>query len=627
MPHITREAFVAQLERLQPLAESNPAAYRRRVQGWALLGYGFILLLLLGSVGLMGIVGWLTVVLGVGALAFKVLPALGFFLWKIGRSLLVKFDPPQGYTLSRAEAGPLLDLVQQQARALQAPAIHQVLLTSDYNAAAVQVPRLGALGWPRNYVVVGLPLLQTLSPTHAAAVVAHELGHLRGGHGRFGAWVYRVHYAWSQLVGQLEKSQQRSIFRHFTDWYVPHLNAWSHPLQRTAEFEADAAAARLTSAPAIAGALCVIAVRDSALDHLHWDVLLKQLAELPAPPTDAISRLLPVAKSAQLPATEEERLLTTAVGITPDPFDTHPTLGERLRALGQPASLPAPPTTTAAEAWFGTQLPQLAQTLDAQWAAERAEWWHERHGHLAKQRQRLHELEARRAAGETLPAEEAWQHADLTEDFVDAATALPLLRQLFDTPACEMVAKFAVGRILLGQDDPAGLPLLAEVVARDADFMGPSLALRQEYYQRLGDHAEAARLRTLHLQHADVMDEVLAERDGLVPSDTLLPHGLPAAALAAVRTLLATPAAGVSRAWLMRKELAHYAADKPFFVLLVLPTPGPHARTEPQKQAWVQQLANQLTMPGETLVVATGGAHAWLEKRAYDLEATEIMLW
>jgi Zn-dependent protease with chaperone function len=189
---MTHEAFAAQLERLLPLAQANPTAYRHRVRGWVLLGYGFIALLLLGSLGLMGSLLWLMLVVGAGGVILKLLIPLGYFVWKVLRSLWVKFDAPSGRRLSRTEAGPLYELVRTQARALRAPAVHQIILTDDYNAAAMQLPRLGLLGWPRNYVLVGLPLLQTLSPEQAAAVVAHELGHLRGGHGRFGALVYRV---------------------------------------------------------------------------------------------------------------------------------------------------------------------------------------------------------------------------------------------------------------------------------------------------------------------------------------------------------------------------------------------------------------------------------------------------
>jgi Zn-dependent protease with chaperone function len=178
---MTREEFVARLSHLQPMAEANPAGYRRRVWFWALLGYSFILLMLVGTVGLIALtigIGLFTRTIGV---IWKVVALLVVFAWKVLRSLWVRFEAPEGLPLTAAEAAPLLELLQQQTRALKAPRVHQVLLTDDFNAAAVQVPRLGILGWPRNYVLVGLPLLQALTPTQAAAVVGHELGHLRGG--------------------------------------------------------------------------------------------------------------------------------------------------------------------------------------------------------------------------------------------------------------------------------------------------------------------------------------------------------------------------------------------------------------------------------------------------------------
>jgi Zn-dependent protease with chaperone function len=218
-----------------------------RVQAWAWLGYGFIVLLLLGTVASMVGILSLLVFTTAFALILKVGAALGYFAWKIIRSLWVRFDEPTGRLLTPTEAAPLFALLAQQAHDMQAPAVHRVLLTSEFNAAIVQLPRLGVLGWPRNYLMVGLPLLQAMTADQAAAVVAHELGHLRGGHGRCGAGVYRVSQSWAQLLAQLERNDSGTWLRRFTNWYVPQFNAWSHPLRRTAEFEADAAAGRATS--------------------------------------------------------------------------------------------------------------------------------------------------------------------------------------------------------------------------------------------------------------------------------------------------------------------------------------------------------------------------------------------
>ena len=50
-----------------------------------------------------------------------------------------------------------------------------------------------------NYLTVGLPLLLAIDRPRILAVMAHEYGHLRGGHGRFAAWIYRTRLSWARL--------------------------------------------------------------------------------------------------------------------------------------------------------------------------------------------------------------------------------------------------------------------------------------------------------------------------------------------------------------------------------------------------------------------------------------------
>ena len=608
---MTREAFVARLEYLHPLAQANPGAYRWRVRLWALLGYGFILLLLLGTVGTMlGVLALLAMGTAVVVL-LKVGLLLGFFAWKIIRSLWVQFDPPQGRALTPAEAAPLFAELRQQARAMAAPPVHRVLLTTDFNAAIVQLPRLGVLGWPRNYLMVGLPLLQALSPEQAAAVVVHELGHLRGGHGKFSAWVYRVSQSWGQLLGQLESHGAGTWLSKFANWYVPRFNAWSHPLRRADEFEADAAAGRVTSPRALAQALCALVVRDSAIDKLHWDVLTVSIAAQPYPPTNAISRLLPLAKSARLDDATEDELLKTALAADPDVFDTHPVLLERLAALGQAAAVPVPPTITAAEAWFGPGLPVLAAELDTVWAFERQEFWQERHQFLSTQQARLRELAARCEAGETLSPDEAWEYADLTEDHASPADALPLFRSLFDDAEHGLGARFAAGRILTAQDDPVGLALLDEVMERLPAARASGLVLQQAYHQRRGDKDAARRLQAETLRHADRNDAAEAERNTLSRTDNFLPHGLGEEELVGLRTSLATFGDQIKRAWLLRKELTQFI-EHPLYVLVVEHKSG-RSVAENTSTVLINRVVETVKLPGQGFIVPLTKATDWLD--------------
>src|SRR4030095_76692 len=121
------------------------------------------------------------------------------------------------------------DLVREVETAVQSPHVHHIILTDDFNAAVVQIPRLGVFGWQKNYLLVGLPLMQALSPAQFRAVIAHELGHLSGNHGRFAGWIYRVRLTWVQLLTRLQQEGRHGsfIFERFINWYAPFFNAYS----------------------------------------------------------------------------------------------------------------------------------------------------------------------------------------------------------------------------------------------------------------------------------------------------------------------------------------------------------------------------------------------------------------
>ena len=199
--------------------------------------------------------------------------------------------------------------------------------------------------------------------------------------------------------------------------------------------------------------------------------------------------------------------------------------------------------------------------------------WKERHQALSVQQQRLRDLNARLETNEVLSGDEAWEHADLTEDHVSAAEALPLFRALFNDEQHGLGARFAVGRILTAQDDPAGLELLGEVMAREPNSRVMGLLLLAAYHQRRGDKAEARRLQTEQLRHADIVDLAVAECNTIRSTDQYQAHGLTAEQLIAFQAGPAVAEGRIQRAWLLRKEVAVFT-DHPLFVLLVDPVAG-----------------------------------------------------
>src|SRR5262245_29003654 len=261
---MTAEAWDLLVRRLEAKAKSEPRSYRLRVALLAALGYAVIAGALIVAVA--GLALSLLFAAREPA-AFKLVFLFGPLAWVIVRALPVKLPPPEGLELSRHEAPELFALVDGLRKQLSAPRIHHLLVDGELNASVAQIPRLGAFGPSRNYLVVGLPLLDALSPDEFRAVLAHELGHVSARHGRFSAWVYRLRQTWARIQASLDEQRHwgAGVFRRFFRWYSPYFGAFSFVLAREQEYEADRAAAEAAGPQAAATALSRLEIAAHAL--------------------------------------------------------------------------------------------------------------------------------------------------------------------------------------------------------------------------------------------------------------------------------------------------------------------------------------------------------------------------
>jgi hypothetical protein len=150
----------------------------------------------------------------------------------------VRLPVPTGLKLTAREQPQLFEMLAQIGRAVRGPRLHAVLLTEEFNASVVSVPRLGLFGWPRHYLLIGFPLVHVLSPTQFRATIAHELAHLARAHGRFSNWIYRINSTWFRLRLLITGKRQWAflLFNRFFRWYVGYFNSYSLKLLHSHEF-------------------------------------------------------------------------------------------------------------------------------------------------------------------------------------------------------------------------------------------------------------------------------------------------------------------------------------------------------------------------------------------------------
>lgn len=552
-----QQAYEAYAADAQQLAERDFGGYKLRVAAFAVLGYVVIvaiLLLLIGVTGAVVATALFSSALFLLLLKKKVLFLLLPLIWVLLRALWVKIEAPNGYELKRERVPQLfaeLDALTSELRSLP---LHRVLLTPELNAAVVQTPRLGIFGWHRNTLILGLELLLTLTPEQARAVVAHELGHLSGNHSRFHGWIYRVRSSWYRILQGLQDNDSigTRMLLGFFNWYAPRFSAYSFPLARFNEYEADAVSAELTSSRDAAAALVNVHVTAPFIDEAYWLQYFRKADEVEVPdklPWQGLSDFLQGAEDEAL-----ETRLNEALASQTNFADTHPCLSERLGALGVNAEIPEPGVESAAQAWFGSSYSTVLNDFDRDWMTHNAEAWKGRFNYVQDSRQRMAELSTK--ADVDLNDEELWQLASLDAEFGDPEHALVTLGRYQDRKPDAPDCAYLRGVLLMKQDDSGCLDAFRQALAEpsyayDASCQALDFARQQnntkeiEYWEWQLEHAA---------RHGE---EAQLERQNLDTSSELAQVDLSDETLKALLAQLGA-SKRIGKLWVARKVTRHY---------------------------------------------------------------------
>src|SRR5215813_6568943 len=363
--------LVRELERW---ASARPRRYRLIVLQLALCGYLYLLSLL---VVVLAAAGWLALQLPV----LFVVPSIGVYVLGpflvlagiIVRALWVRVQPPRGYVVTRTTAPALFALLERVRHAANGPRLHHVLIIDELNASVAQIPRLGIFGWNRTYLMLGLPLMQAVSEDELTAIIAHEYGHLTGRHGWFRGWIYRLRITWWRIALALQQRARwsRWFFKPFYSLYVPYFNAYSFVLARTDEYEADRMSAQIAGPNAAATALVRVDTVSHYLSARFWPSLYKAANNYAEPPYLPLARLQEELGK-PLSGSDGTDGYNVALARSTDLSDTHPSLPDRLKAMGASAApAPAPAQSAAATLLDGDLLVKIIDRLDSKWRGER----------------------------------------------------------------------------------------------------------------------------------------------------------------------------------------------------------------------------------------------------------------
>jgi Zn-dependent protease with chaperone function len=585
---MTRTEFEDLVKRLEPV--SRDGNYRFKVALLAAAGYGYILAVLVVLALVLFLAVSIFIGRGGGVVLFKLAVPVAALAFTVLRALWVRWPEPEGIPVTRAQAPKLFDEVEAIRKKLDAPTVHRVFVNDDFNAALEQRPRLGIFGWPEGILHLGLPLMHALSPEEFRAVLAHEMGHLSGNHGRLGGWIYRIRETWSRLLERLEAEGRwgSGIFTKFLHWYAPFLNAYSFVLARAQEYEADRCAAEVVGKDGAARTLVAMSVRGKFLDEKFWPALWKGVADQDRPPADVFQQQKS-ALEGYSPGLETRRWLAQSLSAKTGYIDTHPSLHDRLSAVGASVSpdlwatrFDGPEVQTAADTMLGNNVDAWYRVLSKNWTSAATTPWKDRYYEVQEQRKRLAELRGKETP-ELLNDEEAWETAALVGTLEGDEAALPLWQNILQRNARHVSANYTVGRILIGHGDATGLSYLSDAMKADSDYTFNACYLAEQFLREQGLPEEAERYRRRAMEYADLSEDAEKERINITAADSFSPHGLDEAFVNQLRDHL-RHYQHLQAAHFVRKQVK-LLPEKPAFVLGIVPRTSWYRPTDTEAEA------------------------------------------
>ncbi|NLE60821.1 MAG: M48 family metalloprotease [Planctomycetes bacterium] len=616
------EKVRARLDFLEWEVRNRPGRHALRLLGLVLLGYLYPLLLMVGSFGSV------VAVLSLAPLAVSsdarvvILYLVALFASlvlaaAILRTFWVSIPVPEGQALAENEARPLRSLVDEVRRSVDGPPIHRIHIVVQLNASVAQRPRFGIWGPRTNYLIIGLPMLIAVTPEQLRAVVAHELGHLRGGGGTFRSWLYRVNQTWETLAGPFAAGStlRRVVMGWFVRLFGNHLATSTLAIRRLHEYAADRMSAELVGPLTTARALLRIDFAGHRLGKRFWPTVIREAGQNPLPPADVFGRMAQFLASTPEPEVVrcwQQREQRCRTPVTAE----HPSLADRLEALGCRAMLDGHPINAAGGAnpetdsvgLLGDCRNRVWSIANASWKALAMERWRFEHATVKYMLEKPDDA-ANSLAG-TSEADRQWEAIQIQARYGPLDEAIELLGVFLSRFPEHAAANFTLGQMLLEQDDEDAAAYLETAMRGDSDWVGPALHMLLDYYREAGRDAEADPIQKRLAEHERALVHARTERLKASRRDRFMPHGLDARDLEKLRRILYRYPQ-IKAAYLVRKEVRTFT-DKPSYVLAVQCRVRVLADSRADKFL-IESLRSQIPLPCS--VVALGWRSVALQSR------------
>ena len=291
----------------------------------------------------------------------------GLVSWVIVRTPL---KSPHGLPLDHTNAPGLLDLIDELENSYGRACVHRVVLRSDFDIQLIRTPRHGLPVWTTNTLMIGLPLLLSLPPSHFKALLARRIGQASGKHNRLSGWFYQLAAIWRTYHDSYAR-QTSSILRllgSFFKFYLPVYRKLAFFAMRQDELEADRYALELVNDRDMAGVMSQEIITRVFLQQKYWPKI-KQLVRRGDTTRYAPYCQMPQVVQKSLTVDDARSWLMAAITSPDNLREIMPPLKSRLENIGhKKTGAPIPLTEVAASEYIAPRaLTSIVDKFDQRW--------------------------------------------------------------------------------------------------------------------------------------------------------------------------------------------------------------------------------------------------------------------
>ena len=404
--------------------------------------------------------------------------------------------------VDREVAGRLYALVEETARALGARPPSTISIAMSFESTVVP----GRDGYD---LVLGIGLLETLSPSHLRALLATVVARWFTGD-RLTARAFQCAARWSAvLTWGIESANAGGAngAAVIAAGYLKLLDFEAVGSQR--EAHAREAARAIAEPRALESALARAWIYASYAEDVLWPTLIARHAGNEQPP-DGISQLRAMCR-AGLPPEEWDRWRNRAAAELKLPLEAI--------EVNDGAVVHARASDLVDNALL------LTRAFDQAWRIAIAQTWSDVHRLAHADETELVELEER-AAERELTDPEVWRGLELIEGRQGAQAALPHLLQWVDTHPSDAHGLFHAGRVALSLNDERAPALLERSGSLDVRFVAEAIRLTVVSLRSQGHEEEAANAAERYDEAITELQGSMTQRAKVATRAPLLPHEL-----------------------------------------------------------------------------------------------------